>query len=468
MQLIAQMNGGIVGKHEERTVSENEIKDQLLGKEYGRAELILQNNGGTLLRGLGQKSSEIVWMSHGDSILKLPQLESLQVIGNTRSCDVAAFEASNSHLYGVQFHPEVAHTRSGLQIFKNFCFDICNCTEDWSITNLAQDLVEEMRRTVPEDEAVIMGVSGGVDSTVASTILIEALGPKRVHCVFIDHGLLRKDEREQVLEYFHEHLKFEHFHLVDAREAFFDKLKGVTDPELKRKIIGHLFIETFDQKVEQLTEELGEGAFKLKWLGQGTIYPDRIESAEPSKNAHKIKSHHNLTLPERMKLKVIEPLKELYKDEVRRLGLKIGVPEQLISRHPFPGPGLAIRILGEIDADRVKILQEADYLFIQALHRHDQYDKVWQAFAALIPVRTVGVMGDARTYDYIITLRAVTSIGKFIFHIVNNLDGMTADWAKLPYEFLEEVSADIINRVNGVNRVLYDVSQKPPATIEYE
>jgi GMP synthase (glutamine-hydrolysing) len=286
--------------------------------------------------------------------------------------------------------------------------------------------------------------------------------------VFIDHGLLRKDEREQVLEYFHEHLKFEHFHLVDAREAFFDKLKGVTDPELKRKIIGHLFIETFDQKVEQLTEELGEGAFKLKWLGQGTIYPDRIESAEPSKNAHKIKSHHNLTLPERMKLKVIEPLKELYKDEVRRLGLKIGVPEQLISRHPFPGPGLAIRILGEIDAERVKILQEADYLFIQALHRHDQYDKVWQAFAALIPVRTVGVMGDARTYDYIITLRAVTSIGKFIFHSVNNLDGMTADWAKLPYEFLEEVSADIINRVNGVNRVLYDVSQKPPATIEYE
>jgi GMP synthase (glutamine-hydrolysing) len=340
MQLIAASHGGLVGKHEINGSADDEIKDKLLGKEYGRAELSVDLEGGTLLRGLCKKDGpEIVWMSHGDSILELPQLDSMRVIGKTKSCDVAAFEAPNSHLYAVQFHPEVAHTRAGLEIFKNFCFDICKCTEDWSIVNLADDLINEVKRTVSEDEAVIMGVSGGVDSTVAATILYDALGPKRVHCVFVDHGLLRKDEREQVLEYFYQHLKFENFHLIDAREVFLSKLAGVTDPEQKRKIIGHLFIESFDNKVEELTKSLDSNAAKIAWLGQGTIYPDRIESAEPSKSAHKIKSHHNLTLPERMKLKVIEPLKELYKDEVRRLGLKLGVPAQLISRHPFPGPG---------------------------------------------------------------------------------------------------------------------------------
>ncbi|KAL0483911.1 GMP synthase [Acrasis kona] len=453
MQLIATHIGAHVGRLD--APSDQEITDHLKGMEYGKAELTFaqHGDGGRLLKGLCSKPNEVVWMSHGDSVSKLP--EKAVITSTTTSCHVASFEIASEDKYAVQFHPEVAHTISGSTIMSNFVFDICKCEKDWSIQDLAKDLVNSLREEVGPSECVIMGVSGGVDSTVASTLLIEALGPERVHCVFVDHGLLRKNERQQVIQYFEHDLKFSNFHLCDASDLFLSRLKGVTDPEEKRKIIGHSFIESFDKEVENILTKHKD--IQIAWLGQGTIYPDRIESAQPSKSAHKIKSHHNLTLPASMKLKVVEPLKELYKDEVRRLGLQIGVPKDLIDRHPFPGPGLAIRILGEIDHEKVKILQESDYLFIQELRNWKLYDQVWQAFAALIPVRTVGVMGDARTYDFIITLRAVTSV-----------DGMTADWAKLPYEFLEHISTQIINRVKGVNRVLYDVSQKPPSTIEYE
>ncbi|MBI4143562.1 glutamine-hydrolyzing GMP synthase, partial [Candidatus Woesearchaeota archaeon] len=293
--------------------------------------------------------------------------------------------------------------------------------------------------------------SGGVDSTVAATLLHKALGSK-LYCVFVDHGLIRKGEAEEVKNFF-EKLNFKHFYFVDASHIFLEKLKGITEPEEKRRIIGHTFIEVFESKVV----ELGKKHKNIKFLGQGTIYPDRIESAQPSKYASKIKSHHNVTLPEKMALKVIEPLKELYKDEVRKLGKELKIPEEIIGRHPFPGPGLAIRILGEITDERLRILKEADYIFIEELRKFGYYDKIWQAFAALLPVKTVGVMGDARTYEYVVSLRAVTSV-----------DAMTADWAKLPNELLGSISNRIINEVRGVNRVLYDITQKPPGTIEYE
>ena len=300
--------------------------------------------------------------------------------------------------------------------------------------------------------SVIMGVSGGVDSTVAATLMHKAIG-NRLYCVFVDHGLIRKNEAEEVKNFFEKKLKFKHFYFVDASILFLEKLKGVTDPEEKRKIIGHTFIEVFESKVIELEKKHPT----IKFLGQGTIYPDRIESAQPTKYASKIKSHHNITLPDKMKLKVIEPLKEFYKDEVRKLGKELKIPAEILNRHPFPGPGLAIRILGEVTEERLKILREADYIFIEELKKSGYYDMTWQAFAALLPVKAVGVMGDARTYEYIISLRAVTSI-----------DAMTADWAKLPNELLEKISTRIINEVRGVNRLVYDISQKPPATIEYE
>jgi GMP synthase (glutamine-hydrolysing) len=297
-----------------------------------------------------------------------------------------------------------------------------------------------------------MGVSGGVDSAVAATLLHKAIG-SRLYCVFVDHGLIRKNEADEVKNFFEKKLKFKRFYFADASRIFLERLSGITDPEEKRKIIGHTFIEVFENKVIEL-EKRHKG---IKFLGQGTIYPDRIESAQPSKYASKIKSHHNITLPEKMKLKVIEPLKEFYKDEVRKLGKELKVPAEILNRHPFPGPGLAIRILGEITEERLRILKEADHIFIDELKKSGYYDRTWQAFAALLPIKAVGVMGDARTYEYIISLRAVTSI-----------DAMTADWAKLPDELLEKISSRIINEVRGVNRILYDISQKPPATIEYE
>ena len=413
-------------------------------KEYGRKELVVRKNG-KLLKGLKRK--EQIWMSHGDLVESLPA--DFEVLAKTDSCRVAAMENEKRKLYGIQFHAEVAHTAKGIQIFRNFVFNICKAKKDWNI-NLAAMLIKDIKKTVG-GKAVIMGTSGGVDSTVAAALMHEAI-KERLHCVFIDHGMLRKDEAEAVRKSF-ERMKFKNLYFVDASSVFLSRLKDITEPEEKRKIIGHTFIEVFEKKVEELEEKYKD----IKFLGQGTIYPDRVESAQTSKEASKIKSHHNVTLPEKMKLTVIEPLKDLYKDEVRKLGNELKLPKDIIGRHPFPGPGLAIRIVGDITQERVEILREADNIFMEELVKSGYYNKVWQALAALFPIKAVGVKGDARTYEYIISLRAVTSI-----------DAMTADWARLPYTLLEKISSRILNEVEGVNRVVYDISQKPPATIEYE
>lgn len=413
-------------------------------KEYGKKYLNVKKQG-NLLKKLNAK--EQIWMSHGDLVSALPK--DFEVLAKTDTCPTAAFENKSKKLYGVQFHPEVVHTLKGMQILRNFVFDVCNAKKDWNI-NLASKLINDIKKEV-KDNKVIMGTSGGVDSTVAAVLIHKAVGSK-LHCVFIDHGLIRKNEAKTVKDRFKK-LNFEHFYFVDASKLFLGRLKGVVDPEEKRKIIGHTFIEVFEKKVLELEKKHKD----IKFLGQGTIYPDRVESAQTSKEASKIKSHHNVTLPKKMKLKVIEPLKDLYKDEVRELGKELKLPSNIIRRHPFPGPGLAIRILGEITGERVSILKEADYIFREELKKSGYYEKVWQALAALFPLKAVGVKGDARTYEYIISLRAVTS-----------LDAMTADWAKLPDWLLEKISSRILNEVKGVNRVVYDISQKPPATIEYE
>ncbi len=414
-------------------------------KEYGKKNLFIKNNG-ILLKKLGKK--EQVWMSHGDLVSKLPN--DFSVLAKTDSCSIAAFENKEKKLYGVQFHPEVAHTPKGNEILKNFVFDICKAKKDWNIGSLKDKLIKEIKDEV-NDDYVIMGASGGVDSTVASVLMHGAI-KDRIYCVFIDHGLIRKNEAEEVRDAFKK-FEFKHFYMIDASRLFLKRLRRVVDPEKKRKIIAKTFIEVFEKKVKELERKNPA----IKFLGQGTIYPDRIESAQPSKQADKIKSHHNVILPEKMKLRVVEPLKELYKDEVRKLGAELKIPKDILMRHPFPGPALAIRILGEVTDERLRILREADYIYIEELKKSGYYSKTWQAFAALLPLKTVGVMGDARTYEYIITLRAVTS-----------LDAMTADWAKLPSWLLESISNRIINEVKGVNRVLYDVTQKPPGTIEYE
>jgi|TARA_B100001964_G_C14262006_1_gene616188 GMP synthase (glutamine-hydrolysing) len=413
-------------------------------KEYGKRKLKVKKQG-KLLKKLNKK--EQIWMSHGDLVASLPK--DFEILGNTDTCKIAAMENNKAKLYGVQFHPEVVHTPKGMQILKNFVFDICKAKKDWSI-DLASKLIGDVKKTVGGN-AVIMGTSGGVDSTVAATLIHKAIG-KRLYCVFIDHGLIRKNEAKIVMDRFKK-LKFENVYFVDSSSVFLNKLKGVVDPEEKRKIIGHTFIEVFEKKVLELEKRHKD----IKFLGQGTIYPDRIESAQPSKEASKIKSHHNVTLPKKMKLKIIEPLKDLYKDEVRKLGKELKLPREILYRHPFPGPGLAIRILGDATKERLEILRDADHIFMQELKKSGCYDKVWQALAALFPIKAVGVKGDARTYEYIISLRAVTS-----------KDAMTADWAKLPNSLLERISSRILNEVKGVNRVVYDISQKPPATIEYE
>jgi GMP synthase (glutamine-hydrolysing) len=413
-------------------------------KEYGKKEIKVKNKG-RLFKGLTNK--EVVWMSHGDSVERLPL--GFVTLASTDTCKNAAIGDFERNIYGVQFHPEVSHTVHGERILRNFVFDICKAKKDFSIKDMAKKLVLEIKKEVGKGH-VIMGISGGVDSTVAAILINKAIG-RRLHGIFIDHGLIRKNEMEEVRD------KYEKLELnmkyVDASEIFLQRLKKVVDPEKKRKIIGHTFIEVFEKEAMLLEKKYPT----IKFLAQGTIYPDRIESAQPSKQANKIKSHHNLTLPAKMRLKVLEPLKDFYKDGVRKLGRELGIPREILMRHPFPGPGLAVRILGEITPERIKVLQEADNIFISELKKHGLYYKTWQAFAVLLPVKTVGVMGDARTYENIISLRAVTS-----------LDAMTADWAKLPFDFLEDVSNKIINEVKGVNRVVYDISQKPPATIEYE
>tara|TARA_Y100000589_G_scaffold313989_1_gene335975 strand:- start:177 stop:1331 length:1155 start_codon:yes stop_codon:yes gene_type:complete len=384
-------------------------------------------------------------MSHGDHIKELPP--SFEIIGHTANAEVAAVRHLENQIYGVQFHPEVAHTDCGKQILKNFAIEICGLSGDWTAASFIDEQIAAIRKKVGDDK-VLCALSGGVDSTVVATLIHKAIGDQ-LQCVFVDNGLLRKNEFEDVL-----HLYTRDLHLpvkgVDASSLFLDRLTGVSDPEKKRKIIGNTFIDVFD-------EEIG-GKSEFKYLAQGTLYPDVIESVSFKGPSATIKSHHNVGgLPEKMKLDLIEPVRELFKDEVRVVGRELGIPEHFISRHPFPGPGLGIRVIGELGKEKLDLLRDADKIFIDELKAQHLYNDVWQALAVLLPVQSVGVMGDERTYEFTVALRAVTS-----------LDGMTADWAHLPYEFLAHVSNRIINEIKGINRVVYDISSKPPATIEWE
>ncbi len=411
-------------------------------REYGRAMLTLGQTGDPLLQGMSACTQ--VWMSHGDTIARIP--DNYRIIASTEDVKVAAYCIDGEQSWGIQFHPEVYHSTEGKQLLKNFVVDICGCSQSWTPASFAEDTVKQLKKQLGDDK-VVLGLSGGVDSSVAAMLLHKAIG-KNLTCIFVNNGLLRKNEFDDVLE------SYKGLGLnvigVDATQKFLSGLKGVTDPEKKRKIIGGGFIEVFDEEAHKLKD--------IKWLAQGTIYPDVIESVSVNGPSATIKSHHNVGgLPEKMNLKIVEPLRLLFKDEVRRVGKQVGLPDQLLGRHPFPGPGLGIRILGEVTAEKVRILQEADKIFIDGLREFGLYDKVWQAGVMLLPVQSVGVMGDERTYESCVALRAVTST-----------DGMTADWVHLPYEFLAKMSNDIINKVKGINRVVYDISSKPPATIEWE
>lgn len=425
-QFIAYTNGGTV--------------EPAASREYGRAILTKIDHSTPLFNDI--EPGTTVWMSHGDTITSIPS--DFSVIASTDKVKVAAYHINNEPTWGVQFHPEVYHTADGKKLLRNFVVDICGSRQDWSAASFIETTVSKLREQLGDDK-VVLGLSGGVDSSVAAVLLNRAIG-KNLTCIFVDHGMLRKNEFRDVLNDY----KCLGLNVigVDASKKFFSELAGVTDPERKRKIIGKGFIDVFDEEAHKITD--------VKWLAQGTIYPDCIESL--SITGTTIKSHHNVGgLPEKMNLKLCEPLRLLFKDEVRAVGRELGMPEHLIRRHPFPGPGLAVRILGDITTEKVAILQEADHIFIQGLRDAGLYDSVWQAGAILLPVQSVGVMGDERTYERAVALRAVTST-----------DAMTADWAHLPYEFLAKVSNDIINHVRGVNRVCYDISSKPPATIEWE
>ncbi len=411
-------------------------------REYGRAKLTTVDHHSELLKEISLDTQ--VWMSHADTIAQVP--ENFQVIASTPSVKVAAYQVTGKKIYGIQFHPEVTHTVEGKNLLRNFVVHICGCSQDWTPEQFVETTVTALKNKLGNDQ-VVMALSGGVDSTVAATLIHHAVG-KNLHCIFVDNGLLRKDEFGQVLK------SYEGMGLnikgVDARKKFYSALKGLSEPEAKRKAIGKTFIEVFDEEAHAIKG--------VSWLGQGTIYPDVIESVSVKGPSATIKSHHNVGgLPETMKLKVVEPLNTLFKDEVRLVGKILGIDPAILGRHPFPGPGLGIRILGEITEEKVKILQEVDAIFISALKDHGLYESVWQAGAILLPVQSVGVMGDERTYEQVVALRAVSST-----------DGMTADWVHLPYAFLADVSSDIINKVKGVNRVVYDISSKPPATIEWE
>ena len=400
-------------------------------------------NENALLTGLSNESQ--VWMSHGDTITALPT--KARVIATTESIPVAAFELDSTNpVFGIQFHPEVYHSTEGLALLKNFAYSICGCAGDWTPGHFIDETVANIRQTVGNDQ-VILGLSGGVDSSVAALLLHKAIG-KQLHCIFIDNGLLRKNEFALVQD------AYKQLDLnviaVDSSQQFYDALKGLTDPEDKRKAIGRVFVEVFQEESLKIKD--------AKWLAQGTIYPDVIESVSVKGPSATIKSHHNVGgLPEKMSLKIIEPLRSLFKDEVRRVGDTMGLPHEILHRHPFPGPGLGIRILGDITEAKVKLLQEADWVYMEKLREYGWYEKIWQAGAILLPIQSVGVMGDERTYEQVVALRAVTST-----------DGMTADWVHIPYDILADISNSIINRVRGINRVVYDISSKPPATIEWE
>lgn len=412
-------------------------------REYGRAFLTVKNHQSNILNHVANESQ--VWMSHADTITEIPS--DFEIIASTADVKIAAYHVKNENTFGFQFHPEVVHSTEGKRLLENFIIQICGCSGDWTPGSFVDETVSNLKKEIGDDQ-VILGLSGGVDSGVAAMLLHRAIG-KNLHCIFVNNGLLRKNEFEEVLH------AYKNFGLniqgVDASKNFYKELEGVSDPEQKRKIIGRVFIEVFDQKAHEINN--------VKWLAQGTIYPDVIESVSVNGGpSATIKSHHNVGgLPEFMKLKIVEPLRSLFKDEVRRVGRSLEMPDDLLNRHPFPGPGLGIRILGDVTVEKVRIIQEVDAIFIEGLKTHQLYDKVWQAGSIFLPVNTVGVMGDERTYENAVCLRAVTST-----------DGMTADWCHLPYDFLGKISNEIINKVKGVNRVVYDISSKPPATIEWE
>ncbi len=411
-------------------------------REYGRANLSFVNNTNPLMQGISDNSQ--VWMSHGDTIVAIPN--HYEIIASTADVRVAAFQIENENTFGIQFHPEVYHSTEGMTLLRNFVVNICGCSQDWTPASFVEDTINELCSKLGTDK-VVLGLSGGVDSSVAAALLHRAIG-KQLSCIFVDNGLLRKNEFQSVLD------SYKGMGLnvtgVDAKQRFWDALAGVSDPETKRKIIGRLFIEVFDEEAHKIQD--------VKWLAQGTIYPDVIESVSVNGPSATIKSHHNVGgLPEKMNLKVVEPLRLLFKDEVRRVGKTLELPSHILERHPFPGPGLAIRILSDITPEKVAILQEVDAIFINGLKEWSLYNNVWQAGVMLLPVQSVGVMGDERTYENVVALRAVQST-----------DGMTADWVHLPYEFLAKMSNEIINKIKGVNRVVYDISSKPPATIEWE
>ena len=427
-QLIAHKSGGVI---QPSTI-----------REYGRARLNNVHTSEELFKEILPDSQ--VWMSHGDTIVEIPS--NFEILSSTENVRVAAYKVQGEQTYGIQFHPEVTHSTQGKEILRNFLVQICGCSQDWTPDAFVETTIAGLKSKLGSDK-VVLGLSGGVDSSVAAVLIHKAIGPN-LTCIFVDNGLLRKNEYDEVLN------SYKHMGLnvigVDAKEQFYSSLAGLSDPEAKRKAIGKEFIEVFDQESHKIDN--------VKWLGQGTIYPDIIESVSVKGPSATIKSHHNVGgLPETMKLKVIEPLNTLFKDEVRRVGKALNIDDAILKRHPFPGPGLAIRILGDVTVEKVKTLREVDYIFISRLKEKGLYDQVWQAGAILLPVKSVGVMGDERTYENVVALRAVSSV-----------DGMTADWIHLPYEFLADISNEIINRVKGVNRVVYDISSKPPATIEWE
>ena len=428
LQLIARSFGGSV--------------EPARSREYGKAKIqLLQPT--KLFEDIRNNST--VWMSHGDYITKIP--DGFSITSKTENSPVCSLSDPLRNIYGVQFHPEVAHTEEGKKIIHNFLYKICGCEGKWTAENFISENVKEIREKVG-DKTALLALSGGVDSSVAAALVDKAIG-KRLVCIHVDNGLMRKNESEKVVEMFRDNYHLNLIH-VDASEMFLSRLEGVTNPEEKRKIIGNTFIEVFEKEAEKFDD--------VEYLVQGTLYPDVIESVSVKGQSVTIKTHHNVGgLPERMNLKLLEPFRELFKDEVRAIGRELNLPEKFIERHPFPGPGLAVRILGEITRERISVLQEADEIFIGLLHEHNLYEKIWQAFSVLLPIQTVGVMGDARTYENVIALRAVTST-----------DGMTADWFRFEPDFLEIVSNGIIRDVKGVNRVVYDISSKPPSTIEWE